>query len=154
MVVLATGGMNLAIGSIGVCSVMLVGYLMQKLGLPVPLRFRRRVWFSARSSASPTGRRSFCSGVNSFIITLASASLFMGGMLILTKAAIYNGDSDGNRGFRTHALGLRVAAAPHCARDRRVRSWFSFASLRSAAKSWPPALTPAPPSFLACRSGG
>jgi ribose transport system permease protein len=30
-------------------------------------------------------------GVNSFIITLASASLFSGGMLILTKAIIYNG---------------------------------------------------------------
>ncbi len=36
MVVLATGGMNLAIGSIGVCSVMLSGYLMQRLGMPVP----------------------------------------------------------------------------------------------------------------------
>src|SRR5579863_10500958 len=32
MVVLATGGMNLAIGSIGVCAVMLAGYLMQVLG--------------------------------------------------------------------------------------------------------------------------
>jgi ribose transport system permease protein len=30
-------------------------------------------------------------GVNSFIITLASASLFNGGMLILTKAVIFNG---------------------------------------------------------------
>src|SRR5579864_9391809 len=39
MVVLATGGMNLAIGSIGVCSVMLAGYLLQKLGLPVPIAF-------------------------------------------------------------------------------------------------------------------
>lgn len=37
MVVLATGGMNLAIGSIGVCSVMLCGYLMQVLGFPTPL---------------------------------------------------------------------------------------------------------------------
>jgi ribose transport system permease protein len=31
------------------------------------------------------------SGVNAFIITLATASLFMCGMLILTKAIIYNG---------------------------------------------------------------
>src|SRR6202011_185651 len=37
MVVLATGGMNLAVGSIGVCAVMTAGTLMQTLGLPVPL---------------------------------------------------------------------------------------------------------------------
>src|ERR1700742_4179413 len=37
MVVLATGGMNLAIGSIGVCSVMLSGYLMQTLNVPPAL---------------------------------------------------------------------------------------------------------------------
>src|ERR1700756_4432372 len=35
MVVLATGGMKLAIGSIGVCAVMFAGYLMQILGAPV-----------------------------------------------------------------------------------------------------------------------
>src|SRR5262249_16245959 len=37
MVVLATGGMNLAVGSIGVCAVMTAGALMQTLGLPVPV---------------------------------------------------------------------------------------------------------------------
>src|SRR6266478_9387953 len=37
MVVLATGGMNLAVGSIGVCAVMTAGTLMQTLGLPVPV---------------------------------------------------------------------------------------------------------------------
>src|SRR5262245_1685147 len=35
MVVLATGGMNLAVGSIGVCAVMVTGYLLQDLGLPI-----------------------------------------------------------------------------------------------------------------------
>ena len=59
MVVLATGGMNLAIGSIGVCSVMLVGYLMQALGLPVPLALAAGL-ISAPCLASRTGRRSFC----------------------------------------------------------------------------------------------
>jgi hypothetical protein len=33
MVVLATGGMNLSVGAIGVCSVMTLGYLLQMLGL-------------------------------------------------------------------------------------------------------------------------
>src|SRR5262245_15307184 len=37
MVVLATGGMNLAVGSIGVCAVMTAGALMQTLGLPAPV---------------------------------------------------------------------------------------------------------------------
>src|SRR3954469_9417887 len=37
MVVLATGGMTLAVGAIGVCAVMTGGYLMQTLGVPVPL---------------------------------------------------------------------------------------------------------------------
>jgi ribose transport system permease protein len=37
MVVLATGGMNLSVGAIGVCSVMLAGYFLQVLGLPIPL---------------------------------------------------------------------------------------------------------------------
>ena len=118
MVVLATGGMNLAIGSIGVCSVMLVGYLMQKLGLPVPLAFAGGLALGALLGFA-NGVAIVRSGVNSFIITLASASLFMGGMLILTKATIYNGVPPDDRGFRAHALGLRIAAAAHRARDWR-----------------------------------
>ena len=89
MVVLATGGMNLAIGSIGVCSVMLVGYLMQALGLPVPLALAAGLLLGALLGFA-NGAAIVLTGLNSFIITLASASLFMGGMLILTKAAIYN----------------------------------------------------------------
>jgi ribose transport system permease protein len=90
MVVLATGGMNLAIGSIGVCSVMLVGYLMQQLGLPIPLAVAAGLALGALCGFA-NGAAIVRSGVNSFIITLASASLFVGGMLILTKATIYNG---------------------------------------------------------------
>src|SRR5215813_662060 len=37
MVVLATGGMNLAVGSIGVCCVMATGSLIQDAGLPFPV---------------------------------------------------------------------------------------------------------------------
>ena len=37
MVVLATGGMNLAVGAIGVCTVMAGGTMMQVLGLPAPV---------------------------------------------------------------------------------------------------------------------
>ena len=90
MVVLATGGMNLAIGSIGVCSVMLAGYLMQKWGLPSPLALAAGLLLGALLGWA-NGFAIVRSGVNSFIITLASASLFTGGMLILTKAVIFNG---------------------------------------------------------------
>ena len=37
MVVLALGQMNLALGAIGVCTVMVTGYTLEQLGLPIPL---------------------------------------------------------------------------------------------------------------------
>ena len=89
MVVLAIGGMNLAIGSIGVCSVMLVGYLLQAHGLAIPLALAAGLVLGALLGFA-NGAAIVLTGVNSFIITLASASLFVGGMLILSKAVIYN----------------------------------------------------------------
>jgi len=89
MVVLATGGMNLAIGSIGVCSVMLAGYLMQVVGWTSPPALIAALVLGALLGWA-NGYAIVRSGVNSFIITLASASLFNGGMLILTKAVVFN----------------------------------------------------------------
>jgi ribose transport system permease protein len=89
MVVLATGGMNLAIGSIGVCSVMFCGYLIQGLGLPVPVALIAGICLGTLLGFI-NGFAIVVSGVSAFVITLASASLYMGGMLILTKAEIYN----------------------------------------------------------------
>jgi ribose transport system permease protein len=89
MVVLATGGMNLAVGSIGVCAVMTAGTLMQTVGLPV--------WVAVLGALALgtllgwlNGFAIVRTGVNAFIITLASANLFSGGMLILTKAVPLN----------------------------------------------------------------
>jgi ribose transport system permease protein len=90
MVVLATGGMNLAIGAIGVCSVMFAGYLMQVLSLPGPVALAGGLALGSLLGWI-NGFAIVRTGVNSFIITLASASLFNGGMLILTKAVIFNG---------------------------------------------------------------
>jgi ribose transport system permease protein len=90
MVVLATGGMNLAIGAIGVCSVMLAGYLMQVQGWPMATALAAALFLGGLLGWI-NGFAIVRSGVNAFIITLATASLFMGGMLILTKAIIYNG---------------------------------------------------------------
>jgi len=89
MVVLATGGMNLSVGAIGVCAVMSVGYFLQVLNLPLPIAILATLgvggllgWLNGVAIAK--------TGVNSFVVTLASASLFSGGMLILTKGVPLN----------------------------------------------------------------
>jgi ribose transport system permease protein len=89
MVVLATGGMNLAVGAIGVCTVMTTGYLMQTLGLPVPVAIVGALALGA-ALGWLNGFAIVKTGVNSFVITLASANLFYGAMLILTKAVPLN----------------------------------------------------------------
>ncbi len=89
MVVLATGGMNLSVGAIGVCAVMLTGYLLQTLGLPIPIAIAGALLGGA-ALGWLNGFAIVKTGVNSFIVTLASASLFSGGMLILTKAVPFN----------------------------------------------------------------
>lgn len=89
MVVLATGGMNLAVGSIGVCAVMASGFLLQDLGLPIPVGFAGALALGA-ALGWLNGVAIVKTGVNAFIITLASASLYLGAMLILTKAVPYN----------------------------------------------------------------
>src|SRR6266567_1079548 len=89
MVVLATGGMNLAVGAIGVCAVMTAGTLMQTLGLPVPVAIVGALGLGG-ALGWLNGFAIVRTGVNSFIITLASANLFSGAMLILTRAVPLN----------------------------------------------------------------
>ncbi|MDC9823068.1 ABC transporter permease [Devosia sp. ZB163] len=89
MVVLATGGMNLAVGAIGICSVMAFGYLLQVLGLPIPVAIAATLLMGA-AMGWLNGIAIVRTGVNSFVVTLASASLFSGAMLILTRAVPYN----------------------------------------------------------------
>jgi ribose transport system permease protein len=89
MVVFATGGMNLAVGSIGVCAVMTSGYLLQILGLPIPIGILGALVLGG-ALGWLNGFAIVRTGVNSFIITLASANLFSGAMLILTKAVPLN----------------------------------------------------------------
>nr|WP_292773602.1 ABC transporter permease [Mesorhizobium sp.] len=89
MVVLATGGMNLAVGSIGVCAVMLTGFLLQDAGMPIPVALAGGLLLGG-ALGWLNGFAIVKTGVNAFIITLASASLFLGAMLILSKAVPYN----------------------------------------------------------------
>ncbi len=85
MVVLATGGMNLSVGAIGVCAVMMAGYLMETLGLPIAVATAGALALGG-ALGWLNGFVITRTGVNSFIITLASANLFSGAMLIVTKA--------------------------------------------------------------------
>ena len=89
MAALATGGMNLSVGSIGVCAVMTGGYLMQTLALPVPVAILGALALGA-ALGWLNGFVIARSGVSAFIITLASANLYSGAMLILTKAVPLN----------------------------------------------------------------
>ena len=89
MVVLATGGMNLSVGAIGVCAVMFSGYLMQVLGWPIPFAIIGTLALGV-ALGGLNGLAIVLTRVNAFVVTLASASLFTGGMLILSKAVPLN----------------------------------------------------------------
>ncbi len=88
MAVLALGHMNLAVGAIGVCAVMVTGYTLEHLGLPIPLAVLAALATGGVLGAL-NGLLVVRSGVQSFIITLATASLYLGLMLILTHAEAF-----------------------------------------------------------------
>ncbi len=90
MAVIVTGGLDLSVGAIGVCCAMAFGWLVQILGLPILLAIPFAVLFGA-SLGFINGFTVVKSGVHSFIITLASMSIFFGVMIFLTKANAYNG---------------------------------------------------------------
>jgi len=90
MVVLATGGMNLSVGAIGVCAVMMTGCLLQVVGLPIIVALPLVLVFGGILGWL-NGFAITRTGVNSFIVTLATASLFMGGMLIFSQGVPLNG---------------------------------------------------------------
>lgn len=89
MVVLVTGGLNLAVGAIGVGSAMFAGLLMQDLGLPVLPALVLTLAFGALLGAV-NGLAVVLTGVHSFIITLATMSIYFGAMITLSRAEPYN----------------------------------------------------------------
>ena len=89
MVVLVTGGLNLAVGAIGVAAAMAGGWLMQGLGLPVPV--------AAIGALAVGGLLGLANGagvivlrVHSFVVTLASMSIVFGAIILLTQAQAWN----------------------------------------------------------------
>ena len=85
MVVIVTGGLNLSVGAIGVCAAMGFGWLIESAGLPWPLALAGGLVLAA-GMGLVNGVVITRSGLHSFIITLASMSVFFGVMLFLTRA--------------------------------------------------------------------
>jgi len=84
MVVLSIGDMNLAVGAIGGTAGMLAGWLLS-LALPIPIAVALALGAGCLLGLLNGGLIRL-TGLNSFIVTLASASLVTGAMLILTRA--------------------------------------------------------------------
>ena len=85
MTVIVTGGLNLAVGAIGVCAAMACGWLIEGLGMPWPLAVAGAVMVGA-GLGFINGWSVVRSGLHSFIITLATMSIFFGIMLFVTRA--------------------------------------------------------------------
>ena len=89
MTVLVTGGLNLALGAIGVCSAMGVGWALQTLGLPVAPSMLFGVLLGAALGAI-NGLIVVTTRLNSFVVTLATMSIFFGTMVLLSGSNGFN----------------------------------------------------------------
>ena len=98
MIVIITGGLNLSVGAVGVAAAMFGGMLMEVLGLPWPLAVAGGLAMGAALGAL-NGVIIVRSGLHSFIITLATMSIFFGVMIFLTQAESFRGISPAFAGF-------------------------------------------------------
>lgn len=88
MSVIVTGGLNLAVGAMGVSAAMLCGWMIEGLGVPWPLALMGGLAFGA-ALGFVNGWTVVRTGLHSFIITLATMSIFFGAMIFLTRAEAY-----------------------------------------------------------------
>ncbi|MDO5897580.1 ABC transporter permease [Agrobacterium sp. Azo12] len=88
MTVIVTGGLSLAVGAIGVCAAMFTGYAIEILQLPWPLAIVGGIGLGA-ALGFVNGFTVVRTGLHSFIITLATMSIFFGVMVFLTRAEAY-----------------------------------------------------------------
>ena len=88
MVVIVTGGLNLSVGAIGVCVAIGCGWLLEIAGAPLFVAIFAALALGAVLGAL-NGVLIVRSGLHSFIITLATMSVFFGLMLFLTHANAY-----------------------------------------------------------------
>jgi ribose transport system permease protein len=89
MTVLVTGGLNLALGAIGVCSAMAVGWALQGLGLGIAPSLLLGLLTGAALGAI-NGLIVVTTRLHSFVVTLATMSIFFGTMILLSGAQGFN----------------------------------------------------------------
>lgn len=89
MVVIVTGGLNLAVGAIGVAAAMVGGWLMQSLGVPVLPAIGLAIAAGAALGAA-NGWLVVRIPASSFVVTLATMSIIFGAMIVLTRAEAFN----------------------------------------------------------------
>lgn len=88
MTVIVTGGLSLAVGAIGVCAAMLCGYAIEVLQLHWTVSLICAMALGA-GLGFINGFAVVRTGLHSFIITLATMSIFFGTMIFLTRAEAY-----------------------------------------------------------------
>ena len=89
MTVLVTGGLNLALGAIGVCSAMVVGWGLQNASLGILLSLLLGLLAGAALGAV-NGLIVVTTRLHSFVVTLATMSVFFGTMILLSGAHGFN----------------------------------------------------------------
>jgi len=93
MVVVATGGLNLALGATGALSGVIMGMLMEWYGMPLPVVIVAGLAAGALMGWI-NGFLTVKTGINPFIITLATASAYTGTTMAITNANPFYGIYD------------------------------------------------------------
>jgi ribose transport system permease protein len=88
MVVIAIGGMNISVGAIGGVVAMFTGWLVQVWMIPFPLAIVLGILLGA-ALGGVNGFIIVRTGINSFVVTLGTSSVFSGTMYILTKVEAF-----------------------------------------------------------------
>lgn len=89
MTVIVTGGLDLSVGAIGVSAGMAAGWLWQVLHLPPAVGLAGALLAGA-ALGLVNGILVVRSRMHSFVVTLATMSIFFGAMIVLTRAQPYN----------------------------------------------------------------
>ena len=89
MTVIVTGGLDLSIGAVGVCAAMAAGWLMQVAGIAAGVAVAGGLLVGALLGLL-NGVLIVRTRMHSFVVTLATMSIFFGSMIVLTRAQPYN----------------------------------------------------------------
>ena len=98
MTVLVTGGLNLALGAIGVCAAMTCGWALQNAGLGIAPSVVIGV-LAGTTLGAVNGLIVVTTRLHSFVVTLATMSIFFGTMILLSGADGFNAMPRAMTGF-------------------------------------------------------